>query len=277
MRDNDAIIGAFLYAIEMIIRQVKWHVVEAGQTQEDLIAKDFMTSVFDDMDISWNDTISEILTFLPYGWCMMELCYKKRIGPDEPTGLTKSKYSDGRIGWKKWGIRAQETLWRWRFELDGSIVGMEQIAPPDYKMRFVPIEKALLFRTRSNRNNPEGRSLLRNCYRSWYFKKNIEEVEAIGIERDLAGFPIMWLPPEVMAGGMPGASPELAAAYNYYKKMVVNIKRHEQEGILMPLVHNDKGEKIYDLTLLASGASRRQFDTNQIIQRYEQRIGSSRR
>lgn len=273
MRDNDAIIGAFLYAIEMLIRQVKWRVESAGDTPADLEAKDFLESCLDDMSVSWNDTVSEILSMLPYGWCMMELCYKKRVGPNEGNNTaSKSKFSDGRIGWKKWGIRSQETLWRWRFEADGSIVGMEQIAPPDYKMRFIPIEKALLFRTKSNKNNPEGRSILRNVYRSWYFKKNIEEIEAIGIERDLAGLPVMWLPAEVMEGGMAGATAQQAAAYSAYKKIVTNIKRDEQEGVMLPLVYDDKGNKMYDLQLLTSGATRRQFDTNQIITRYEQRM-----
>lgn len=272
MRDNDAIIGAFLYAIEMLIRQVKWRVEPAGETPEDVEAKEFLESCMDDMSMSWNDTISEILSMLPFGFSYMETVYKKRVGPDEPTGETRSKFSDGRIGWRKWGIRAQETLWRWRFDMDGSILGMEQIAAPDYKLRYIPIEKALLFRTKSNKNNPEGRSLLRNVYRSWYFKKNIEEIEAIGIERDLAGLPVMWLPAEVMEGAMPGATSEQAAAYAAYKKIVTNIKRDEQEGVLLPLVYDDKGNKMYDLELLTSGATRRQFDTNLIIQRYEQRI-----
>jgi len=271
MRDNDAVIGAFLYAIEMLIRQVKWRVEPAGDTPADVEAGEFLESCKDDMSVSWNDTISEILTMLPYGWAMMETVYKKRLGPND-TGIGKSKFDDGRIGWKKWGIRSQETLWRWQFEADGSILGMEQIAPPDYRTRFIPIEKALLFRTKSNKNNPEGRSILRNVYRSWYFKKNIEEIEAIGIERDLAGLPIMWLPPEVMAGGGAGASTESAMAYAAYKKIVTNIKRDEQEGVMLPLVYDDKGNKLYDLQLLSSGATRRQFDTNQIIQRYEQRI-----
>ena len=268
MRDNDAVIGAFLYAIEMLIRQVKWRIDVGGETPADEEAKDFLESCLDDMSSSWNDTISEILTMLPYGWCMMETCYKLRKGPDEPTGTTRSKYNDGRIGWRKWAIRAQETLWRWSFEPDGSIVGMEQIAPPDYKTRFIPIEKALLFRTKSNKNNPEGRSILRNAYRSWYFKKNIEEIEAIGIERDLAGFPIMWVPPDILEQ----TTPETKLAYSRYKKIVTNIKRDEQEGLLMPLVYDDKGNKLYDIDMLSSGATRRQFDTNIIITRYEQRI-----
>ena len=271
MRDNDAIIGAFLYAIKMIIRKVKWKVEPGGKTPKDVEVARFVEECRNDMCMSWNDIISEILTFLSFGWCYMELCYKKRFGDNTDEQLY-SKYDDGRIGWKKWGIRAQETLWRWGFNTDGSITGMEQLSPPDYRATFIPMEKSILFRTESNKNNPEGRSILRNAYRSWYMKKNIEEIEAIGIERDLAGFPIMWLPEEIMAGGMPDATPEQSAAYSAYKNMITNINRNEQEGALLPLVYNDKGNKMYDLTLLASGATRRQFDTNQIIQRYEQRI-----
>lgn len=52
----------------------------------------------------------------------------------------------------------------------------------------------MLFRTESVKDNPEGRSILRNAYRSWYFKRRIQEIEAIGIERDLAGLPVIHAP-----------------------------------------------------------------------------------
>ena len=268
MSDNDAVIGAFLYALEMLIRQVKWRVDPAEDTPQDQEAKDFVEECLYDMTASWSDTLSEILTFLPFGWSMLEVCYKKRSGPKDQLDETKSKYTDGRIGWTKWAIRAQETLWKWRFSETGVILGMEQTAPPDYALRFIPIQKCLLFRTKSNKNNPEGRSILRNAYRSWYFKKNIEEIEAIGIERDLAGLPVMWLPPEIISP----QSAEAATAYNQYKKIITNIRRDEQEGLMMPLVYDEKGNKTYDIELMSAGGSKRQFDTTQIISRYEQRI-----
>ncbi|KKK63510.1 hypothetical protein LCGC14_2993550, partial [marine sediment metagenome] len=40
---------------------------------------------------------------------------------------------------------------------------------------------------------PQGRSLLRSLYRPWYFKKNMEAIEAIGVERDVGGAPIVSL------------------------------------------------------------------------------------
>lgn len=268
MRDNDAIIGAAMYAIEMLIRQVNWRVEAAGETPQDVEAMEFLETCMDDMSLTWHDMISEILTFMYFGWCYMELCYKIREGPDQPSGVNRSKYEDKRIGWRKWAIRAQETLWRWRFDADGSIRGMEQIAPPDYKLRYIPIEKAILFRTKSNKNNPEGRSILRNAYRSWYIKKGIEEIEAIGIERDLAGYPMLRIPPEIFEQG----SAEAISAYNSWRKLITRIKRDEQEGIMLPSAYDDAGNKLYELEMIKTGGARRQFDTNQIIQRYENRI-----
>jgi hypothetical protein len=52
----------------------------------------------------------------------------------------------------------------------------------------------MLFRTKSRKGSPEGKSILRNAYRSWYFKRRIQEIEGIGIERDLAGFPTLTAP-----------------------------------------------------------------------------------
>jgi len=53
---------------------------------------------------------------------------------------------------------------------------------------------------------------------------------------------------------------------------VRNIRRDEQEGIVYPLAYDpETGNLAYDLKLLSTGG-RRQFDTNQIITRYDQRI-----
>ncbi|MCE2604181.1 hypothetical protein LH384_34385, partial [Pseudomonas aeruginosa] len=55
-------------------------------------------------------------------------------------------------------------------------------------------DRALHFVTKSRKNNPEGRSVLRGAYRAWYFKRRIQEIEGIGLERDLAGFPVLTAP-----------------------------------------------------------------------------------
>ena len=183
----------------------------------------------------------------------------------------KSKYNDGLIGWRKIPIRAQETRMHWEFDDNGGIRGMVQSAPPYYKLTKIPIEKALLFRTTSSKNNPEGRSVLRNAYRPWYFKKRIEEIEAIGVERDLAGFPIMYVDPDIMRDDAPSWKQQI---FNDYKDAIVNIRRDQQEGMILPSIYDDNNNAMYKLELLSAGGSR-SFDTDRIITRYDQRIATT--
>ena len=264
---NDAIIGAVLYAMEMLIRQVTWPVRPAHDGATAVAAADFLLECLAYMSTGWMDTLSVVLTFLPQGWAYLETTYKLRKGPEQKDGRYRSKYNDGKIGWRSWGIRAQETLERWEFDENGGVKGMWQMAPPDYDVRFIPIDKSLLFRTTTRKGNPEGRSIIRGAYRSWYFSKNIENIEGIGIERDLAGLPVGYLPAAMLD---PSASSEVQTAVEAYKKLLINIRRDEQEGILWPVTYDQNGNKTSWLELLSTGGSR-QFDTDKIVRRYDQR------
>ena len=184
MAENDDTIGAILFAVEMLIRQASWTVEPGGGTAKDKEAAQFVEECMNDMQDTWTDTISEILSFLTYGWSFHEIVYKRRMGRTRNI-KTHSKYNDGLIGWRKLPIRAQETLYQWEYDDEDNLVAMTQLPPPDYGLITIPIEKAMLFRTKSRKGNPEGRSILRNAYRSWYFKRRIQEYEGIGIELSL--------------------------------------------------------------------------------------------
>lgn len=267
MRDNDPVVGAILFAVEMLVRQVSWRVEPASDSNQDLQAAEFLRSCMEDMSHTWQTFISEALSMLVYGWSFHEIVYKVR-GGDSRDPTKRSRFNDGRIGWRKLPIRAQDTLLRWEFDDEGGIRGMWQSAPPSYTPTFIPIEKGLLFRTTSHKGDPQGRSVLRNAYRPWYFKRRIEEIEGIGVERDLAGLPVAWVPPEIMSDT---ATPEQRAVFESVKKLVSNIRRDEQEGVVMPLAYDERGNQLFKLELLTTGG-RRQFDTSAIIQRYDQRI-----
>lgn len=268
MSENDPTIGAMLFAIQMLIRQVEWPVEPFSEAAEDVANADFLKSCFEDMEQPWTDTIAEILSMLVYGWSYHELCYKMRLGPESEAAWMRSKFKDGRVGWLKMPIRSQDTLWQWDFAENGDVKGLWQSAPPDFRVRYIPMQKAVLFRTVTVKGNPEGRSMLRNSYRPWFIKKHIENIEAVGVERDLAGLPIAWVPPDIME---PNAPNEAKAILEQVRKIVTTIKRDEQEGVVFPMMYDENNNKLYDLTLLSTG-SRRQFDTTGIINRYDQRI-----
>ena len=278
MADNDPVIGSFLFAIEKIITRLEWRVdpySDLGSTddpaEEDVETARFVEECINDMSDSFDSTLASILSFIVFGWSWHEIVYKRRLGPDQKDPKKRSKFNDGKIGWRKWPIRAQETWMRWEFDEDGGIQAYVQYDPSGGGMHTIPIDKSLLFRTTTQKNNPEGRSLLRNAYRPWYFKRRIEEIEAIGIERDLAGLPVAHVPPEYLSNG---ATPEQVSVLNAVKEIVTSIKRNENEGVIFPVVYDESGHKMFELSLLSSGGSR-QFDTDKIIQRYDQRIAMS--
>lgn len=264
MSDNDETVGAILFVIEMLMRQCTFSVEPGGKTEKDKEAAEFVESCMHDMQLSWTDTISEIVSFLTYGWSYHEIVYKRRMGKTKDR-RTSSKFDDGLIGWRKLPLRSQDTLWEWVFENDSDdLVGMTQTPPPDYGHYTIPIDKALHFRTKSRKDNPEGRSILRSAYRSWYFKKRIQEIEGIGMERDLAGFPVLYGPEGMDLWDT--EDEDMAAVLASAQNIVTNIRRDQKEGLVMP-----NGWK---LELLSAG-NRRQFDTNQIIERYDKRIATT--
>lgn len=256
MAENDDTIGAILFAVEMLIRQASWNVEPGGDTPKDKEAAEFVEQCMHDMQDTWTDTISEILSFLTYGWSFHEIVYKRRMGKTRDQ-KTRSKYNDGLIGWRKLPIRAQETLYQWEYDDEDNLIAMTQLPPPNYGLITIPMDKAMLFRTKSRKGNPEGRSILRNAYRSWYFKRRIQEYEGIGIERDLAGLPVFTAPEDIAIWDED--DPDMVKLRTGMEAMVQKIRVDELAGIVKP--HG------FEFELLNSGGSK-QFDTNAIIQRY---------
>lgn len=249
MSDNDAIIGACLFAIKQILREVRWSVKAYDESSIGTQRAEFLRENMNQMSLSWNDMIMDALSMLIYGWSWHEVVYKRD--------------SKGFMRWKKIAIRLQGSWKEWSFDTDGVVDGLIQAAAPNYKEIFIPLLKSILFRTQLNGDNPEGRSILRNAYRSWYFKKNIEEIEAIGIERDLAGIPVITLPEGF---DLDSEESNVTDAIIYAKKLVANIRADEQDGIVLPF-----GWKFE----LISSPGKKQFDTGLVIGRLDKGIAAS--
>ena len=262
MADNDPVIGAILYLAEMLIRGTQWSVEQGGNKAVDAKAAEFLQSCMNDMEMSWDNTICEILSMLTYGFSFHEVVYKVRRGPDQRNPKYRSRYNDGRIGWRKLPVRSQQTLYQWEFDDEtNEVVAFIQRAAPDYKERRIPLDKGLLFLTKSNRENPEGRSLLRNAYRPWFFKKHFEEIEGIGIERDLAGFPVLQAPEQLDLWN--DEDPNMVKLRTQAEELVASVRRDSNEGVLLPFG--------WDLRLLSS-PSGRQIDIGGTVDRYDNRI-----
>jgi hypothetical protein len=268
MGDNDPIASAMLFALTQLLRGVDWPVVPGGKNREHSMGAKLVETCMEDMSQTWDDTVTEILSFLRYGWSWHEIVYKRREGIWAKNPKHRSMHSDGLIGWDKIPIRSQDTLHRWLFKPSGSVGAMVQLAPPVYQTNVLPIDKSLLFRFGAAKNNPEGTSVLRGSYRPWYYKKRFEEHESIGVERDLAGLPMVKVPMEYLRA-KPGT--DQFKMVEAMKKMVRSVRRNEQEGIVFPTAYDEDSKKdLFSFELLTSGGSRA-LNVDAIIQRYEQR------
>jgi hypothetical protein len=275
MSTADPTVTGILFAIQMLMRQVTFSVTPFSDAQSDKDDAAFVESCLHDMRDSWALTLSEILSFLPWGYAPLEVVYKIRGGEvNKPDGskdtLRSSQYDDGKAGWACWSIRSQDTIQTWEFDEDGEAIAFNQWPPPDFHPRRVPLAKCLHFRTMSRKSNPEGVSMLRGSYRAWYFKQRIENIEGIGVERDLAGFPFGRVPAEILQAETEDARAALAE----YQRQITNVRRDEQEGLLWPSDRDASGNYLFDFTLLSTGGAR-QFDTGKIVERYDSRIAMS--
>jgi len=273
MRDNDAIIGAILQSMDMMLRGVEFRIQPADDSDEAEEMKQFVDSLFEDMSHTFDEFISEVLSFLTFGFSAFETVYKRREGPEQNDPSRRSAFSDGRIGIRKLAPRAQETLERWKIGDDGGIDGMVQRKPSGGTVE-IPIDKLLLFRTVTVNNAPSGRSVLRNAYRSWYYASHLQNIEAIWAERDLKGIPKGYIPADYLNAE---AGTDQARVRDELKKILRDVKFNEQGYVLLPsdTYTDDNGQpssiRMMDIELMGSPGTR-DIDISNMIVRYQQDI-----
>jgi len=269
---DDAICAAVEMAVRMTLRRVGWYVEPGGDEDIDKEAAEWLETCKDDMSQSWNDTIDGSLGMIKFGFQPAEIVYKKRGGLRNGRAAPSSKYDDGRIGWRKWTFISPDSLSPgspWQFDEHGGLQSFMQQAPPDNQSVVIPIDKALLFRTTTEKGNPEGRSLFRPMYPAWYMKKNLEEIEAISAERIGAGFPVAYLGRDVQKNL---DDPESDAAQ--IQNALRNIRVDDQMSFLIPFAKMGSGAAEGDGVLFefASPPGTKAINFHETITRYEQRM-----
>src|SRR5690606_16005323 len=255
--ETDAIISGALFAIKQFIRSAEWKVQaykgpDAPTDSNEQVQ--FLKECLGDLDKSFHEILTDILSFLTYGFSVHEIVYKKRLGTNPPGTRQRSKHNDGKIGWAKFPIRSQDSIEKFNTNKRGDIESVKQVDHWNDINVTIPYDRFLLFRTSSYKDNPYGQSVLRGAYRAWYFRKNLEMLESIGVERNLAGIPIIRVPSQILSAEADEGEKALRRLYETMGKM---LKKNEQAYVLLPSDiygggENGTGEHIYSLDLLKS-------------------------
>ncbi len=242
MRKNSPVIGALLNAIKQAVLGVDW---EWRSEEEDDPRLELLLEAEKNMQFTIKEHFTEALTMLPFGFSLFEIVYE-RVG--------------GKMLWKKFAFRGQDTVYRWEIDNEkdkGKILGFhQQVNKFSASTVLVPMEKCLHYRTSTERNNPEGVSILRPAYIPYYYAKNMTAIEAIGIERDLVGMPILTMPSTA-------SSDPNSDDYKEAVQLVRRIRQDEQGGVVL--------RDGYELRL-ASAESSRLNAPGDVISRHEKRM-----
>ncbi len=155
MSENDDVVGAILYAIEMLVRQTDWIVEPGGGTAKDLEAAEFVQSCMDDMQNTWVDKVSTRSCYsLLMAGAYMKLCTSVEWEIKKYQNQKQIQRWFDRMG--ELPIRSQETLYQWEYDEADNLVGMTQMPPPDFGLLTIPMSKALLFRTKVRKGQSRG-------------------------------------------------------------------------------------------------------------------------
>jgi hypothetical protein len=260
MATNDPVIGAILSAMDLMIRSTPWR-IEGGSSEANELVDYCLKNL---EDATFEMFLSDVLSFLPYGFSLFEIIARR-----------PERHPRGWVTLRRLAPRAQWTIDHFQTDRQGRILGVYQTST--LQSGFIPYSKLLHFRTASKQNDPAGVSVLRAAYQPWYFARRIQEIEAVAIERELNGLPLVRIPSEYLD---PDASPEQKAFVNRISTIARDVKRNEQGFIIIPSdVYEHADGKLTDIRLvefeLIASQGKRDIDTHQVVIRYQQDMARS--
>lgn len=272
MRDNDITAVVSIRAISALLRGVRWHAekaeVEEAEDERADAEAEFLETVFDDMDTGWRKVVgTSVDNGMTFGFCPTEIVHKFRRGPDEEDPSFRSAYRDGRVGLRDLAFRAPESSDGWEFDkADDVVLGWYQRATSSGWQRvFIPRQKLWLYRPEDPKGSPEGRALLRHCYRPYFKQKHLEDMEAVGIQRDFVGIPTARVPLDYF--GTTDSAKQ--AVFNDIVDSLTHMSANELTALIYPHSKDPATEKEsgFDISLMTSGG-RRTIDLGPAIDRY---------
>ena len=257
MSTEAPVIASILYLCNSAIRSLSWTVqASQGTTQAEAKAnakaKAFLETTLKGLETPWAQIVEESLSALVYGFCFFETVYKI----DEKTG---------QVRWHDFAPRSQSSLLGWKYAGD-NCTHYIQYDPVSGHQIDIPLSRGVLVNINKTRRNPEGQSLLRSCYIPYKYIQQLQQIEAIGIERSMNGFPVITMPAGINLMSSDNEPAENAAIREEIAKMGEGIRNDSIDYIAKP--------EGWDIQLLTPDTNRA-VDVDKTIQRYNGQIASS--
>ena len=126
------------------------------------------------------------------------------------------------------------------------LTNIYNIKTDDSGLIDLPIDKIILFSYKKRRGNPEGHSLLKDCYQPWVYKKTIESYEAVGVAKDLGGVPVVFADATWLAKAQADPTSDEGKVLETLQTYCENLHSGEQTYMMMPMSYNDMGKPLFE-------------------------------
>lgn len=281
----DPTVGGALQGYENILSLVKWHVqpanrIDSGIPEEEFDTakaedyRNFVQTCFEDMTgTSITDNVAAALGKLKYGHQVMVPHFKIRAGYKDSLN-ERSKYDDGKIGWKSWKSINPESIDRWLVPDGGGysdLTGLRQLKVSG-GYEIIPRNRFLLFRTTSKNDTIEGESILYSAVGTWERLHRLLNIEEVSLSRNLEGIPKLVMPSRYLSKDATDSQAKLRDAMI---RMTKSVKFNEQTALVIPSDTDDKGNRIIDVTLMTAGNNTRVDQCRKVAKDCEQLIAES--
>ena len=266
MKSNDAYVNAWVNAKNAIALKPDWVVKPKDTTKNTEKAKEYSELIsdmlFKDMSTSFNSFVLNSITMAEYGFSVSEIVLKKRLGKtDNPN--TSSLYEDGLFGIAKLAPRWQNSITKWDIDNNGNIENLYQRGDNFTNDVKIPYKKVLHFVMNGYNGNPEGESVLRGTFVSYYNKKNIERIQRETFERGFSGILDIQVPPRYLSKR--NNTPEGMEVRRNLEAFMKNVKQGKEAGIIRPF------SKDFAIELI-QGKTGTGLDPDKMIERYNTEI-----
>ncbi len=208
--------------VRLTAQEAKWTVTPASPSSEDKRAAEFVEECMGDMSHSLTVAIDNAMTAQWFGFALLEIVWKRRMGRGVSRSQASSAFDDGLVGIRKLAMRRQETIEKWLLDPTGGVQGVVQRGD-QYQDIPIPIEKLLHFVVTPDRGGPEGLAIGEVVYKVYHMLENFEIIDGIGAERAHIGLPVIkWLAKP--------SDDDKTAAEDMARNLVVN----EQQYVMLP-------------------------------------------
>lgn len=185
MRRSDSTVRSTLRLMKTPVLSARWFIKPASPSPKDKKIADFVSwNLFKGMSNSWPQLLTESLLQLEFGYYMFEKVW-----------TNKHPMRPGMICWQKFAPRHPLDVLYWEFDDKGGPAGVQIYNYSILDTIFIPINKLAVFTFEKEGGDMTGLSLLRSAYKPWYYKTQLEKIDAIQKERHGIGIPIIKLPP----------------------------------------------------------------------------------